>query len=81
MDEQGDTLYMDADGTKWNFALLFGGGDMEQLVMGWGYRSYNDLDQICGECLADRLPYTDLSEHAGWRATCPLSHEVCQKNC
>ena len=82
-DEQGSTLYEDADGTKWHFVLMFGGGDMEQLVQGWGLRSYNDAGQMCGMCLADRdgLSHTDLQEHAGWRATCPLTHDVLLKKC
>ena len=78
LDEDGEPIYIDAQGRRWNFVLLFGVGDMEQLCYGWGLKSYNDVGEMCGLCLANRddRPFTDLQPDANWRTTCPLSNEV-----
>ena len=56
---------------------------MEQLCLGWGLRSFNDTDEMCGCCLANRKdrPYTDMADDSEWRFTCPLSHEVRVRRC
>ena len=66
----GEPLYIDEFGHRWGGILPFGGGDMEQLVH-WGIKSYNDIDELCGFCEANRSdrPFTDNLDTAGWRPT------------
>ena len=80
VDELGNVLYEDGDGIKWGAILVFGTGDLEQLVH-WGIRSYNDTHEMCGFCLGNRsdIPHTDLQEDSEWRNTCPLSNEDAKK--
>ena len=82
-DENGQPIYVDAAGIQWKFVLVFGGGDMEQFVFGWGLKSYNDTDELCGLCLANRSdrPYTNMQVDSEWRPTCPLSEEVFLRSC
>eukprot|EP00959_Pyramimonas_sp_CCMP1952_P385047 8069802-Pyramimonas_sp.AAC.1 len=49
----GEPAAEDPDGTIWKFALLFGKGDMGQL-MRWGHRSYNASVSVCSGCDCDR---------------------------
>ena len=62
---------------EWCFLLVFGKSDAEQGTVGWGMPSYNDGDEVCGFCLANRssTPFTDLSAFARWRSTCSLTRE------
>ena len=78
VDEDGEPLFIDAEGNNWSLVLLFGCGDMEQLCLGWGLASYNDKGDICGYCLANRtdIPFTDCQDDARWIETYPLKHEV-----
>ena len=68
----------DADG-DWCFILLFGQGDMEQLVR-WGHQSYNDPSSICSSCDCNRLqhgkPWSDLRKNAAWRECQPLPNHL-----
>ena len=81
-DEVGEVLYTDEHGVEWCFILVFGCADMEQLCLGWGLKSYNNVDTtgMCGFCLANRddsdIPYTNCQEDSEWRPTCPLSNDV-----
>ena len=83
LDLDGSPLYVDGAGWLKKFVKLFGGADMEGLCLGWGLKSYNDVNEMCGLCLADRddRPFTDMADDAGWRPTCPLSHEVRVRMC
>ena len=67
----------DEDGTIWKCVLLFGKGDVEQLVH-WGHRSYNAKSHICSSCDCDRadMPWTDLRTTASWRKTADVSDPV-----
>ena len=78
VDEEGNVLYQDPDGAQWSFVLIFGQGDLEQLCINWGVQSYNNEDEICGCCLANRStrPFTNLQENAEWRPTCPLPNQA-----
>ena len=80
VDENGEPLFIDAEGNSWSLVLLFGTGDMEQLCIGWGLASYNAEHELCGYCLANRsdIPYTDCQDDSCWRETCPLKPEVPQ---
>ena len=78
LDEEANILYQDSEGVVWKFVLLFACADMEQLCLGWGLMSYNNVGQMCGYCLADRdvFLYTNLQEDAEWKDTCPLPNDV-----
>ena len=78
LDEDGNPIYIDAQGRQWRFVLMFGCGDMEQLCQGWGLKSYNDIHEMCGFCVANRTDvlFTDLQEDAAWRDTCPIPNDV-----
>lgn len=71
--DSDDFVAQDGDGSVWCSVLLFGKGDMEQLVK-WGHKSYNDPYSICSSCDCDRLhkPWTDLRREALWRASHPM---------
>ena len=81
--ENGEVLCRDSSGREWNFVLLFGQGDMEQLCQSWGLPHYNDIRDICAMCLANRdrdgNNFTDLQDDASWRPTCPLPNHVLAK--
>lgn len=80
LDEEGNELYRDSSGLLWKFCLLFACADTEQLCLGWGLMSYNNIGEMCGYCLADRelggRPHTNLQDDAAWRDTCPLPNDV-----
>ena len=77
-DKLADCFSVDVDGENWNLVLIFATGDLEQLCMKWGLKSYNGPIELCGFCLANRTSrtYTDLQEDAGWRPTENMSNEV-----
>ena len=56
---------------EWFFCTLFAKADEEQRSLKWGLPSYNDIHEICSECMCNRSnrPYTDLSRNARWRPT------------
>ena len=74
----GTPAAVDEDGTQWGLILLFGQGDLEQLVLQWGLPSYGSTEEMCGYCLANRSnrPYTNLQENSPWRPTTNLSNEA-----
>ena len=66
-DEILEPIAVDTEaGVKWTFPLLFGQNDSEQVTCGWGMTSYNEGDEVCGFCLANRsdLPFTDAHTSA-----------------
>ena len=65
----GRPVAQDADGTIWCFLFLFSKADEEKRCVGWGLPSYNSINDVCPDCLADRnfRPFTDLQESAKWR--------------
>ena len=74
----GQDLYIDSEGVSWGGILLFGEGDLEKIVVGWGCKHYQAVSECCPWCLANRStrPYTDLSPEALWRPTEAMSNEV-----
>ena len=74
----GNDIAVDPDGCVWRFTLLFGEGDMKNHCDSWGLVSYNYIDKICQWCDADRFgtPFTDLRDHALWRASLPQSNDT-----
>lgn len=70
--------FTDDNGVIWDLILVFGTGDMEQLCIQWGLKSYNDPHEMCGVCRADRStrPHTDMLDTAQWRPTEDMSNEV-----
>ena len=84
LDENGDVVYRDENGEIIKFIMLFGGADLEKLCIGWGLKSYNDVDEMCMCCKANRnlaeRPYTNLHENSEWRETCPMPNDVA-KSC
>ena len=75
-------IFTDDDGVVWSLILIFGTGDMEQLCIQWGLRSYNDPQEMCGLCRANRgtRPFTDMQAGAVWRPTADMSCEVTLNN-
>ena len=74
----GEDLFVDSEGNKWGTILIFGEGDMEQLVVVWGCKHYQSTHEMCAWCLANRSthPYTDLSPEATWRPTENMTNAV-----
>ena len=68
VDSDGEAHVPDGD-INWKLCVLFGKADSEQCCLGWGLRSYNDVDEMCGYCDANRTtrPFTNLHEDATWR--------------
>ena len=75
--QDGTPAAKDEDGTEWGVILLFGKGDMEQLVK-WGHRDYGGRGKICSACDGDTtdMPFTDLRSNAKWRPTVNVSNAV-----
>ena len=78
IDENGDPVYVDSDGNRWCGILLFSLGDLEQLCIKYGLKCYNDADEICGWCDANRTTrqYTNLLENSEWRPSEDMSNHV-----
>jgi len=62
----------------WFLVLLFGKADEEQRSQKWRVPHYNDVAEICSECLCNRSnrPFTDLSRTARWRPTEKIPKEL-----
>ena len=73
----GEDAYVDEAGRQWGGILLFAQSDLEQLCLQWGLPSYNDIDEMCPYCRANRSsrPFTNLQEDAEWRPTASLSNQ------
>ena len=61
----------------WDMVLLFAKADEETRSMEFGLASYNDVDEVCSECLCNRSgrPFTDLQRTSLWRPTERMPYE------
>ena len=61
----------DSEGNFWGGILLFGQGDLEVIVVAWGYVRDDNPSECCFNCLGNRTdkPVTDLSRNSEWRPT------------
>ena len=82
IDEFGNPLYVDSEGNKWSGIMLFSLGDMEQLCVVYGMRKWDDAEEMCGWCDANRTdkPYTNLQDNAGWRPSENMPNHVFEMN-
>ena len=73
----GSIDVIDAEGTSWDFVLVFSNADAECRCNDWGLTHYSAADEVCPECLAilSNRPYTDLSRNATWRPTADMPFE------
>lgn len=78
LDPNGEKLFVDEFGDDWGPILLFSLGDLEQFTVGYGMRGYNDRDEMCGWCRANRTTrlFTDNQEDSAWRPTEDMPNDV-----
>ena len=67
----GNDVAVDETGRRYGFVVLFGKADREKAVH-WGLKSYNDEQDICDHCPANRttMPFTDLRSCAASVLNC-----------
>ena len=74
-DASGRPCLKDEQGRVWRLVLVYAKADEQQRCDEWGLVHYNDPDEVCPECRANRSsrPFTDCQATAAWRPTEAMS--------
>ena len=82
VDPDLNPLYVDDNGNQWGGCLLFGQADLEQICIHYGLKSYNDNDEMCPWCDANRTDrkYTNLQADSEWRPSENMTNDVFRGN-